>query len=100
MTSKQIYYNEQLSKFRNDSPRTWTVINTLIGKHQEKSAISDIFNINNKLIDNPNVIADAFCHYFSNIGKKFAQNIPPSLNNFSKCMKRDNNKTSFFHVSY
>jgi len=50
----------------------------LIGRENDKIAISDTFNINNiKTTDAPK-IADELCNYFANVGLQFASAIQQS----------------------
>ncbi len=59
--TKQAYYSEELSKFQNDSRKTWQVLNTLIGRKNDKSSISDTFEIKAKITSDPKTIANGFC---------------------------------------
>ena len=72
------------------SRKTWSVLNQIIKKKNNKNAMSDILNIGNKKEDNPNVISNEFCKYFSEVGNKFALQIPKSKKPFSDHLKNIN----------
>ena len=72
------YYNELLTKYRHDIRKTWGVINTLISRTNDKTSISDTFKINGNLVSNPQMISNEFCDFFTNIGKKYSDAIPPA----------------------
>ena len=90
------YYNEILIKYKNDSRKTWSVLNQIIKNNNNKNVMSDIFNIGNKKEDNPDVISNEFCKYFSEVGNKFASKIPKSKKPFSDHLKNINPHSMFF----
>jgi len=75
--SKSNYFREKINDCTKttDPKKSWSIINTLLGKSNRPS------NINNLLIDgntsesNPKEIAEAFNDYFVNIGPKLASEI-------------------------
>ena len=55
------------------------VINySLIGRSNDKTTISESFKINNNNITHPDIIANEFCNFCTNIGIKYANEIPNS----------------------
>ncbi len=44
-TSKQNYYAEELTKFQNDTRKTWKVLNSLLGRKNDKSGISELLRL-------------------------------------------------------
>jgi len=93
--TKLTYYDDLFKKYKNDIRKTWSVLNSLIGRVNDKSTISDTFKINNCSITNKYEIANEFCEYFTNVGLKYANNIPKSKFT-SKHFLRDMNKQSMF----
>ena len=77
-TAKETYYKTLLEENKHDLKKTWEIINTIIGKVHDKSSLPDTFRVGEKLENDPNVIADGFCEFFSGIGKQFASQIPKS----------------------
>ena len=57
-------YNETFVKYRHDIRKTWGVINSLIGRTNDKTGISETFKINNVPINDPQTIANEFCNFF------------------------------------
>jgi hypothetical protein len=64
--------------YKYNTRKTWGVINSLIGRTNDKSTISDTFKINNISVNDPEQVSNEFCNFFTNIGKKYANEIPNS----------------------
>ena len=77
-TAKKMYYEQLLKKYEKDMKRTWAVLNSLIGKHNDKSNSVQHFKINDTLEKQPKRIANHFCQYFNNVGPTIEQSIPPA----------------------
>ena len=74
--SKQTYYGKLLTEYRKDIRKTWQVLNTKINRTNDKSNIADNFIIENTATNDPQIIADGFCKYFTNIGTQLAGDFP------------------------
>ena len=89
--SKKNYYAKLITKYKNDSKKTWQVINEIIGKTKLKSS-----NLPRRIIvDNietydKKIISEKFNNYFINVGPTLAERIPPSENNFKSYLKENN----------
>jgi len=58
-------------------------MNSITSRTRSKHSIDEIFCINtNSVITDPNLIANKFNYFFTNIGNNFAKNISPSSKNF------------------
>ncbi len=57
------FYKETFVKYRHDIHKTWGVINSLIGRTNDKTGISETFKINNIPINDPQTIATEFCNF-------------------------------------
>ncbi len=95
-SAKQNYYAAELTKFQNDTRKTWKVLNSLIGRKNDKNGTSELFNIGNRLIDEPKVISDGFCKFFSEIGEMYASKIPKSNKPYQHYMKATGRHNSLF----
>ena len=60
-TQKQNNFNEQFSKFRHNARMTWSVINEVIGRNNDKLSLVDCFNIKNSNVTDKIIIAEEFC---------------------------------------
>ncbi len=89
------YYDELLQNYQHNIKKTWGVINSIIGRSNDKSSISDTFKISNKAVTNPSVIANEFCTFFTNIGIKYANEIQPSKVPFDNYMKNKSERNMF-----
>ena len=90
---KQVYYHELLTKYKHDIRKTWGVINSLIGRSNDKTGISETFKINNTQTNDPKIISNEFCNFFTNIGKKYASEIPPPNSLLNSLWDTNNSKT-------
>jgi hypothetical protein len=54
--AKLKYYDELLQMYKYNTRKTWGVINSLIGRTNDKSTISDTFKINNISVNDPEQI--------------------------------------------
>ena len=96
--AKKNHYFQIFDKFKNDIKNTWKTINSIIGKTNDKTSIPQAFTINGEKTTNSKEIADNFCSYFTNIGPKYANEIPKPTNNSSYHLhnNRSRNPHSFF----
>jgi len=94
-TTKEKYYNELFIKYKYDIRNTWREINKLIGRTNDKSTITDVFNIDNQLVTDKTKIANEFCNFFTNVGLKYANNIPDAKFNHNHYLKNKNKLNMF-----
>ena len=47
----------------------------MTGRTRDKSAVTEIFNVNGKCVKDPHEIANGFCSYFTQVGKQYADAI-------------------------
>ena len=90
------YYTELFENCKSNIRKTWHALNSISGRTNDKSSINDKFRINTNIIQNPNEIANAFCKYFSEVGKTFAENIPASQHSFNKYLGTSKHQQSLF----
>ena len=93
---KKDYYTELFENCKSNIRKTWHALNSISGRTNDKSSINDKFRINTNIIQNPNEIANAFCKYFSEVGKTFAENIPASQHSFNKYLGTSKHQQSLF----
>ena len=93
--AKTTHYSEQIERHRGNISKTWKIINKLIGKNNDKSN-PQIFNINNIQTDDKSKISNAFCSYFTDIGKQCAASIGPSTKMFNEYLIGNNCPNSLF----
>ena len=95
-TAKKKYYQTILNEYRYDIRKTWKVMNSIIGRTQDKSSISEKCIINGRTETDPNLIADGFGKYSSGIGKQFAEAIPQSNHSPEYYMSENQNVHTMF----
>ena len=93
--TKKIYNHNLLYEHRHNIRKTWGVLNSLIGRINDKTSISETFKIDDKNVTDPTQIANEFCKFFTNIGMKYANNIPTSRFHHMHYMKEKQPQTMF-----
>jgi hypothetical protein len=75
--AKNIYYEEQLVKYKYDARMTWKTLNEIMNRNKVKKELPEEFVGNNppELIKDPLNIATNFNEYFVNVGPELAKKI-------------------------
>ena len=94
--AKKSYYTEKVYKYKDNSKKLWQMLNTMIGKSNDKANITDTFIINGQPCSHPEVIAESFCDFFTSVGKKFAAKIPKANKKFTDSLRGTFNNSIFF----
>ena len=63
--------------------KTWTVLNEIIGRKNDKSNFAQEFIIGGNSVKDKTIIAESFNDYFSKIGHETGQNVPSTDVNYS-----------------
>ena len=58
--------------------------------------ISESFKINGNITNDKKIISNKFCEFFSEIGNKYASNIPPARKPFYRHLQNNHNARSMF----
>jgi hypothetical protein len=69
------YYNNKISRLKNNARKSWTVIKSIINK-QKVSKVNDKFRVGDRIIDNGVEISDRFNRFFASVGPSLANKIP------------------------
>ena len=109
--SKKNYYNNLITKYKNNIKKTWSIMKEAIGKmKQVNNNLPRRLIINNKEIYAKKTIAESFNNYFINVGPNLASKIPPCTEQFDSYLKPNNHvleesvlsdkefKTAFFSL--
>ena len=76
--TKLNYYYDIFKLYRHNAKKTWGIINTLIGRCNDKTTIYETFKINNSIITNHDTIAVFSLKLVQNMHEKFQnQNLFP-----------------------
>ena len=81
--AKKLHNNELISQSENKTKTAWNIIKSLTNKRADGSE-EPMLNIEGKLIKNPQILAETFNDYFSNIVEELV----------TKIIKQDNNDLS------
>ena len=94
---RETYYKDKCHEYRRNMKKLWNLINEVILKHNDKSAVVESLKIGNIISYNKKEISNQFGRYFSTVGHKFATQIRASKNNSADYLKviNRNNKTLF-----
>ena len=82
--AKAKYFTDLLQNYANDIRKTWRVLNSITGRKNDKSTISDTFIVGGKKETNKETIANGF----ANVGRQFADAIPKANkqpSHYTKC---------------
>ena len=93
--SRKLYYSHKLENSKNNTNSLWKIINDLIGNKKTAPSTNTLMS-EGKEITAPNLIADEFNNYFTNIGPKLANNINSNIGHFSDYLSEPFNKSLFF----
>jgi hypothetical protein len=80
--AEKLYYTNRFDDVKNDMSKTWSLIKSTIRHDSVKNNSINALNHDNKIINEPQQIADAFNKYFSNVGPVLASKIPDPGGNF------------------
>ena len=75
--AKKMYLHRTFNLYKGDIKKTWLIINETLS-NKKTSDLSQSFRIGNKLISDPNEIANELNKYFINIGKQILKQIVPT----------------------
>lgn len=95
--AKQQYYANKITEYKRDAKKMWQTMKTLMGKVHNKNSLTDNFLIDGQMTNDPNVISNSFCKYFTNISNNLAQSIPKSNKSFLDYM--DNHIPNSIYMS-
>ena len=74
--AKFSYYNDQFTKYKSDSRKTWSTISSIMSRKNNGKNHPDYFLLNNARISDKKNIAEKFNTFFTNIGPKLSNEIP------------------------
>ena len=74
--SKKDYYSKFFEDNKTNSKKIWEGIRSIINLKNSKHNIINQLNVNEKLIDDPNQIAESLNDFFVNVGPKTESSIP------------------------
>ena len=81
--TKANYYHVIIEENKFNMKKTWTVLNEVIGRKNDKSNFAQEFIIGGNSVKNKTIIAESFNDYFSKIGHETGQNVPSTDVNYS-----------------
>ncbi len=88
--SKQLYYENSLTKCQKNPKRTWELLKEISTGKRHASKIEKIVT-DNKSLSNDSEIAEEFNTFFTSIGKKISNSIPPTVRSAESYLTRNVN---------
>lgn len=80
-TTRKKYYEKQFHKYNTQPAKTWNLINKELNKNnRHRKDITEIYGEDGTTMTDPKEIANEINHYFTNIGKKLAEEQMKSKN--------------------
>ena len=77
--SKKKYYLQRFSNFKLSTKKLWETINELSNNSYKKKDITNSVVYDNKILNSPSKISEAFNDYFANIAPQLANKLPPKV---------------------
>ena len=91
------FYHSHFAKYKNDAPKTWSLINSIMNRTKKNAKQPDTIEANDILLSDPLQIANAFNSYFVNIGPNLAGKIKiPKHSNHNVYLKEKYTNTFDF----
>lgn len=75
--AKELYEIKQAEISCKNTKNMWNYINNKMGNKKSKSKNIEKLNVNDEIVTDPNLIAEHFNNFFTNIGHELANNISP-----------------------
>ena len=89
------YYHDLIVDARTNSSKTWNILNSLIGKLNNKHEVAGLFKLDGTLTNDRKAISNGFCDFFSNVGSNLAKNIPKFRYDFNHYLPEKNPDTIY-----
>ena len=101
------YYKDKCNEFCRNTKKLWHVINTCIGKENDKTNIINYIKVGNVDVYDSKLIADEMGQFFSTIASNYAKKIPAShtkIDDYLKVITKNDksiflNPTNFVEVT-
>ena len=90
---KMQYYQSKCNQYKNNTKKLQELINKSTGKTSNKNCIIDKIRVGNVEHVEPKEIANELCNYYSNIGAKLPNSIPPPETGQSVIFKKNHMKS-------
>ena len=98
--AKQNYYSSLLSKYKNNSRKTWEVMKELTGKQKLKSSsLPKQIKKDGTIIDCEFQIAQSFNDFFVNVGPSLAKKIKKPNRCFTSYLEISQNELAYFDLT-
>jgi len=91
---REIYYGNLFQQYKVNIKKTWSTLNEILNRKNDKTSISNSFKIDNTIENDPTYIVDKFNEFLSEIGPKYASNISPPSTNYQTYMPTCKKATS------
>ena len=94
--AKSLHWQNKFEQSKHDIKLTWTNINTMLNRKNNKSSFPDYFTHNNTTFHTPDIIAEEFNNFYVNIGPDLANKIPVHNKNALDFMPHYDIPNTFF----
>ena len=92
--TKKEYYGKLLENHRGNIASTWRTLNALLNRTNDKSSCTSM-QIDGHLISDSAIISEKFCDYFTSVGQKYANNVPPPNKPYSHYLRNGHVRSLF-----
>ena len=88
-SSRSSYYKDRFKTYSNDIQKTWSTINSVIGREKDRQSIPNYFIHNGIRIDGEMDVAQGFNKFFTKVGPDLSNNIPNSKKHFTDYLNEE-----------
>ena len=97
--AREDFYRAKCTEYRKNTSRLWKMINKMTHKTQDKTNFIEYLKVDNQDYYEHKIIAEEFAKHFSQVGRKYAEQIPPSHKDIKHYLAQipDNPKSIFMN---
>ena len=89
--SKKTYFHKAIHDRKKNSPKKiWEVLRQLLGGDKKSLDLPSVMNIDEKRVEEPELIAESFNDFFGDLGRRLVQNINEPNINFKYFLHKSN----------
>ena len=81
---KKKYFDTKFTEFKNNGNVTWSILNKLVKKCNDKSCIIGLLKKDSETITDPKEISSSFNKHFSDVSQRVKSTIPPTSSKYNQ----------------
>ena len=94
--AKKNYYQSYFEKYKKTTSKIWEGIRSIVNINYKKKSFPNALSEGDKIIKDPQKIANSFNNFFTNIGPDIAKKIPKSSKSYKNFLQKKTLKSFYF----